>query len=80
MAGYSGYQIFEETIGIDSSAHLLGLRLNFFFELVVTIAGLVWFLISQQHRYVVAKASAAAAIGVLCVLAAGCASISRTPQ
>jgi prolipoprotein diacylglyceryltransferase len=29
VAGYSGYRIFEETIRIDSSAYVLGLRLNF---------------------------------------------------
>jgi phosphatidylglycerol---prolipoprotein diacylglyceryl transferase len=28
VAGYSGYRIFEETIRIDSSAYVLGLRLN----------------------------------------------------
>jgi prolipoprotein diacylglyceryl transferase len=73
VAGYSGYRIFEETIRIDSSAYFLGLRLNFFVALVATVAGLIWFLLSQRRRDVVAKGSAAAAIGVLCVLAAGCA-------
>jgi prolipoprotein diacylglyceryltransferase len=73
VAGYSGYRIFEETIRVDSSAYFLGLRLNFFVALVVTIAGLAWFPISQRHRHVAAKGSAAAAIAVLCVLTAGCA-------
>jgi prolipoprotein diacylglyceryltransferase len=73
VAGYSGYRIFEETIRVDSSAYFLGLRLNFFVALVVTIAGLAWFAISQRHRHVAAKGSAAAAIAVLCVLASGCA-------
>ena len=72
VAGYSGYRIFEETIRIDSSAYFLGLRLNFFVALCVTLAGLVWFAISQRKPKVVAGGSAALAIGVLCVLAAGC--------
>lgn len=42
-AGYSGYRVFEETIRIDSSAHVLGLRLNFFIALVLALAGLAWF-------------------------------------
>ena len=49
VAGYSGYRIFEETIRIDSSAHFLGLRLNFFIAVVVTIAGLTWFAIVQRR-------------------------------
>jgi prolipoprotein diacylglyceryl transferase len=50
VAGYSGYRIFEETIRIDSSAHFLGLRLNFFVALVGTVAGLTWFFFSQRRR------------------------------
>jgi prolipoprotein diacylglyceryltransferase len=72
VAGYSGYRIFEETIRIDSSAYFLGLRLNFFVALCVTLAGLVWFAISQRKPKAVAGGSAVLAIGVLCVLAAGC--------
>jgi prolipoprotein diacylglyceryl transferase len=49
VAGYSGYRIFEETIRIDSSAHFLGLRLNFFVAIVVTAAGLVWFAVVQSR-------------------------------
>ncbi len=72
VAGYSGYRIFEETIRIDSSAYFLGLRLNFFVALVMTAAGLIWFLISQRRGRLAAKGSAALAIGVLCALSAGC--------
>jgi len=50
VAGYSGYRIFEETIRIDSSAHFLGLRLNFFIALVMTVVGLSWFVFSQRRR------------------------------
>jgi len=72
VAGYSGYRIFEETIRIDSSAYFLGLRLNFFVAVCVTLAGLVWFAISQRRPKAVAGGSAVLAIAVLCALAAGC--------
>jgi prolipoprotein diacylglyceryl transferase len=49
VAGYSGYRIFEETIRIDSSAYFLGLRLNFFVAIVMTAAGLTWFVIVQRR-------------------------------
>ena len=29
VAGYSGFRIFEETLRIDYSNHILGMRLNF---------------------------------------------------
>lgn len=50
VAGYSGYRIFEETIRVDSSAHFLGLRLNFFVALAMTIVGIVWFVVVQFGR------------------------------
>ncbi len=49
VAGYSAYRIFEEMIRIDSPAYFLGLRLNFFVAIVMTAAGLAWFVI-VQHR------------------------------
>jgi prolipoprotein diacylglyceryl transferase len=48
VAGYSGYRIFEETIRTDSSAYFLGLRLNFFIAIAVTVAGLTWFIVVQR--------------------------------
>ncbi|TVZ02641.1 prolipoprotein diacylglyceryl transferase [Trebonia kvetii] len=48
VAGYSGYRIFEETIRIDSSAHFLGMRLNFFIAVLLAAAGLAWFTIAQR--------------------------------
>jgi prolipoprotein diacylglyceryl transferase len=50
VAGYSGYRIFEETLRIDSSAHLLGLRLNLYVAIALTVAGLAWFAASQRPR------------------------------
>jgi prolipoprotein diacylglyceryl transferase len=49
IAGYSGYRIFEESIRIDSSEHFLGLRLNMFVAIILTIVGLVWFVMAQRR-------------------------------
>jgi prolipoprotein diacylglyceryl transferase len=49
VAGYSGYRIFEETIRIDSSEYILGLRLNMFVAVALTVIGLVWFVIAQRR-------------------------------
>jgi prolipoprotein diacylglyceryl transferase len=49
VAGYSAFRIFEETLRIDSSVHILGLRLNFFVALIGTIAGLAWFAVNQRR-------------------------------
>jgi len=43
VAGYSGFRIFEETLRIDYSQHILGLRLNFFVASALCAAGLAWF-------------------------------------
>jgi prolipoprotein diacylglyceryl transferase len=49
IAGYSGYRIFEETIRIDSSQYFLGLRLNFFVALAMTVVGLAWFALTLRR-------------------------------
>ena len=49
VAGYSGYRIFEETIRVDSSVHFLGLRLNLFVAVALTVIGLVWFVLAQRR-------------------------------
>ncbi len=43
VAGYSAFRIFEETLRIDYSVHILGMRLNFWVALIGTIGGLAWF-------------------------------------
>ena len=43
VAGYSGFRIFEETLRIDYSQYILGMRLNFWIALLGTLIGLVWF-------------------------------------
>ena len=48
IAGYSAFRIFEESVRIDSSEHFLGLRLNFYVALVMTLVGLAWFISCQR--------------------------------
>jgi prolipoprotein diacylglyceryl transferase len=48
VAGYSGFRMFEETLRIDYSNHILGMRLNFFVAMLLCIAGLVWFVAIQR--------------------------------
>ena len=43
VAGYSAFRLFEESLRIDYSVHILGMRLNFWIALVITLAGLAWF-------------------------------------
>jgi prolipoprotein diacylglyceryltransferase len=43
VAGYSAFRIFEETLRVDPAHHVLGLRLNFFLAVALTLAGLAWF-------------------------------------
>jgi prolipoprotein diacylglyceryl transferase len=38
VAGYSAFRIFEETLRIDPSHHILGLRLNFFVATILALA------------------------------------------
>jgi len=49
VAGYSAFRIFEESLRIDNSEHFLGLRLNFFVASALTVAGIVWFALSQRR-------------------------------
>src|SRR5580692_12609639 len=51
VAGYSAFRIFEESLRVDSSAHFLGLRLNMFIAIALTIAGLAWFVRSQRREW-----------------------------
>jgi len=49
VAGYSAFRIFEESVRIDSSEYFLGLRLNMYIAVTMTIAGLVWFFFAQRR-------------------------------
>ena len=49
VAGYSAFRIFEESLRIDSSVHVLGLRLNFYIATVLAVTGIFWFVRSQRR-------------------------------
>jgi prolipoprotein diacylglyceryl transferase len=68
VAGYSGYRIFEEAIRIDSSEYFLGLRLNMFVAIALTVTGLVWFVLAQlrpERAYTVLPPGAPEASGAV---------------
>jgi prolipoprotein diacylglyceryl transferase len=48
VAGYSAFRIFEETLRIDYSNHILGERLNFWVASILCIGGLLWFVAIQR--------------------------------
>ncbi len=43
VAGYSAFRLFEENLRIDYSVHVLGMRLNFWIALIITLLALAWF-------------------------------------
>ena len=47
--GYSAYRIFEESLRIDSSVHIFGLRLNTYIASILAVIGAIWFY-RTQHR------------------------------
>ena len=49
MFGYSAYRIFEESLRIDSSVHIFGLRLNTYIASLLAVIGAIWFY-RTQHR------------------------------
>jgi prolipoprotein diacylglyceryl transferase len=71
VAGYSGYRIFEETIRIDSSAYFLGLRLNMYVAIIMTITGITWFVFTQRRKEPPGAAQPAAATAETGAAAAG---------
>jgi hypothetical protein len=72
--GYSAYRIFEESLRIDSSIHIFGLRLNMYIASVLTVVGAVWFY-RTQHR----PARTLAAVGPADRAPADRAPADRTP-
>jgi prolipoprotein diacylglyceryl transferase len=49
VAGYSAFRIFEESLRVDSSVHIFGLRLNMYVAIILMITGLVWFYRIQRR-------------------------------
>jgi prolipoprotein diacylglyceryl transferase len=48
VAGYSAFRVFEDTLRIDYSNYVLGMRLNFWIALLACLAGLTWFVAIQR--------------------------------
>src|SRR6202040_3075473 len=59
--GYSAYRIFEESLRVDSSVYIFGLRLNLYIASVLAVAGAVWFYRTQRRpdRSYTARAASA---------------------
>jgi prolipoprotein diacylglyceryltransferase len=47
--GYSAYRIFEESLRVDSSVYIGGLRLNVYIASVLTVIGAIWFYRTQRR-------------------------------
>ncbi|MFZ1924581.1 MAG: prolipoprotein diacylglyceryl transferase, partial [Solirubrobacteraceae bacterium] len=43
VMGYSAFRIFEESLRVDPSQHFLGLRLNMYVAIGLTVVGAAWF-------------------------------------
>ena len=50
VAGYSAFRIFEEAVRIDSSKYILGLRLNMYVAIIMTLTGIIWFVLAQRRE------------------------------
>ena len=57
--GYSAYRIFEESLRIDSSVYIFGLRLNLYIASALAIIGALWFYRSQRRALPEGAATAA---------------------
>jgi prolipoprotein diacylglyceryl transferase len=84
VAGYSAFRIFEESLRVDPAHHILGLRLNFFVACALTVAGIVWFLASQQRGaergHVGKRTTALIAVGWAALVLFGCGQSSDPPK
>ena len=69
--GYSAYRIFEESLRIDSSVYIFGLRLNMYIATVLAVIGAIWFIRSQRRPDPVEAAKPAAAEADVSAEAAG---------
>ncbi len=49
VTGYSGFRIWEETLRIDPSHYIFGLRLNLYVAAIFTLIGLMWFIAIQRR-------------------------------
>jgi prolipoprotein diacylglyceryl transferase len=72
VTGYSGFRIFEETLRIDPSHHVLGLRLNFFVAVALCLAGALWFVQSQWGGRAVRRGATLIAIATTAATLGAC--------
>jgi prolipoprotein diacylglyceryl transferase len=49
VTGYSAFRVFEESLRVDPSEHFLGLRLNMYVAIVLTVFGAAWFWHAQRR-------------------------------
>ena len=62
VAGYSGFRVFEESLRVDPSHHILGLRLNFYVASILCFAGIAWFICIQRRNPKTVPSPAAVAL------------------
>jgi prolipoprotein diacylglyceryl transferase len=74
VAGYSAFRMFEESLRIDYSNRLLGLRVNFYVAAVLCAAGLLWF-IGSQRGWRFRRAAGMLGLAWIVAWAAGCGSM-----
>jgi prolipoprotein diacylglyceryl transferase len=79
VTGYSGFRIFEETLRIDPSHHVLGLRLNFFVAIALCLAGALWFIRTQWGAGVLRRSATLIAIGATAATLGACNQASPPP-
>ncbi|HEV2373636.1 MAG TPA: prolipoprotein diacylglyceryl transferase [Streptosporangiaceae bacterium] len=48
VTGYSAFRIFEESLRVDYSQYILGLRLNMYIAIILTVGGATWFWLTQR--------------------------------
>jgi hypothetical protein len=68
-------RIFEETLRIDPSHHILGLRLSFFVAIALCLAGLGWFIHGQhgsRSARIAGRGAALLIAGVAATSVGGC--------
>jgi prolipoprotein diacylglyceryltransferase len=49
VAGYSAFRVVEESVRIDYSVYIVGMRLNFWIAVAGTLGGLIWFTAIQRQ-------------------------------
>jgi prolipoprotein diacylglyceryl transferase len=71
VSGYSAARVGEELLRIDPAHHILGMRLNFWVALLLSLSGLIWFARTQGYRWPVARGAALVA-GAVVLSQCGC--------